>query len=143
MTIITGIITSLATILVALIAVQKDVRDILAPVLRRRRLPIVVVASSAERLDARRFVDKLRASGFRNVEFTHDAMAVLGARAVVLWKPSAAGASMAASAAERAPEAIIMVYSHDRVDGLRLSEQVLACNSQVRLLGDLAAVAGA
>lgn len=104
-----------------------------------RRFPIAILVTEEHDREARRFVVELRKAGFRDIQLTRSPATVLGRYAVVVWQP--AGTDGVEAVRTAAPQATILVYSHRRIEGLRLSEDILACNSKLRLTGDLSTLA--
>lgn len=141
MTTIIATIISLSTLAVSLTAAWQKLRKILGPLLDRRRFKIAIVVSEHLDEDARAFAAVLRRGQFQDVDLTRDPTACLGRSAVVLWHPSATSVqSLVDSCRDATPTATVLVVSHERLP-LRLSESLLATNSRMRLLGDLATLA--
>jgi hypothetical protein len=113
----------------------------LAPYLRRRSMPIVVVSGSAHDDAAAAFAAQLRVAGYRTVERTRLTSAIpASARAVVLWEPAAdLAAEIIDDARDAAPDAEVLVFSTQRLQVKPGS--ALISNSALRLRGDLADLA--
>ena len=141
MTEIIAFLTAIGGLAVAGTAAYLKLSAVLAPLSRRRRFPIAVVAFAEHDEAARDFLTTLRSRGFRNVELTRSISTVLGRRAIVLWQRGSMAPGDAVEAIDASPEGVVLVYQHGRVEGLQLSEHVLACNSLLRLAGDLATLA--
>lgn len=93
-------------------------REALSPLLSRRSLRVVIVATEEKQPEA---------AG--------------GAHAVVMWELGASDVPTALRAAAASPEAIMCVLTYDALQGLPRGPKWLLCNSPVRLRGDLAAIA--
>jgi hypothetical protein len=134
-------LTGVATTLGVLAPKLKAARDAIAPLLRRRKLKVVVLAER-ERIDAAEaFAKSLREGGYQDAQVTCVPHSVLGARAVVVWHPGVDAASgMCSTAADAAPSATQLVLTHERLT-LVLNEKRLLSNSEIRLRSDLAILA--
>lgn len=139
MTTFIALIAALAGLAVSSLAAYTKLSAAIRPLLRRRRFPIAILVTEEHDREARRFVVELRKAGFRDIQLTRSPATVLGRYAVVVWQP--AGTDGVEAVRTAAPQATILVYSHRRIEGLRLSEDILACNSKLRLTGDLSTLA--
>lgn len=137
---IASLVTALGAIVAALVAGYINLRKILAPFIRRRRFKVAIVVTEQRDREARAFAARLRENGFKNVELTRDPLSCLGRNAVVLWHPGDLAAAQCLGAKINAPDATVLALSHSRLK-IDLSERTVACNSQMRLMGDLAALA--
>jgi hypothetical protein len=115
-----------------------------APYLRRRALPISVVADEAHDEAAAKFVASLRQAGYRTVERTRVASRVpASARAVVIWAPEPDEAiGIIDDVRDSAPEAEVLVFSRARLPGPVMGLALIS-NSEIRLRMDLGSVSEA
>lgn len=116
-------------------------REALSPLLSRRSLRVVIVATEEKQPAAIAFANALRGRGYREVALTRVPEAAGGAHAVVMWELGASDVPTALRAAAASPEAIMCVLTYDALQGLPRGPKWLLCNSPVRLRGDLAAIA--
>jgi hypothetical protein len=136
-------ITALTTALAGLAVPLAKLWSALAPFLRRRGMPVVVVAGTTSDKDAAAFVASLRTAGYRTVERTRIASAVpASARAVVLWEPAPdLAGELIGDVRDASPDAEVLVFSTSRLP--IAPGAALISNSALRLRGDLADVAEA
>ena len=138
----TTITAALAVIPAAVAAYTKLTED-LRPLLQRRKLRVVILATTATLPGATAFASSLRSQGYREVAVTTVVEAAIGAQAVVAWEVGGSDVPSVIKASQVAPEATLLVLTYDALQGLPRGPKWLLCNSPVRLRGDLAAVAEA
>lgn len=130
------------------VAAQKF-RGAVAPLLRRRAFAVVVIHDLAHEGEAAAFAATLRSTGYRTV---HRAVvgeeprlvipSLLGARAVVLWRPTTGNAAdLLADVQAAATDATILIYTADRLPIPMGGDRHLIANSPLRLRGDLGVLA--
>lgn len=141
MTAMFGVIGGIAATVPALATAYVKGREALAPLLSRRSLRVVIVASEDKQTGAIAFANALRGRGYREVFVTRVPEAAAQAQAVVLWELGSADVANALRAAAVAPEATVCVLTYEALQGLPRGAKWLLCNSPVRLRGDLAAIA--
>lgn len=141
MSAVLGVVGGIAATVPALATAYIKGREALAPLLSRKSLRVVLVASEEKQAGAITFANALRSRGYGEVAVTRVPEAAAGAQAVVLWEIGVADVALAQRAAAVAPEASICVLTYDALQGLPRGPKWLLCNSPVRLRGDLAAIA--
>lgn len=151
-TTITVALTSAAAIAggaTACIAAIRGLRAAITPITKRAELRPVVFHRREREGEAVSFVASLRAAGYGQAcrivtgeTEAAEAAGLVGAGAVVLWRPRQEDidAIVLRLLPAVAPEAMVLIYTTERLT-LPLGERVLACNSPLRLRGDLAALA--
>ena len=130
------------------VAAQKF-KGAVAPLLRRRAFPVVVIHDPAHEREAAAFAATLRSTGYRHVhrvivgaEPRMVIPSLLDARAVVMWRPTTGDASqMLESLRAASPEAMILIYTTDRLPLAMGGDRHLLVNSTLRLRGDLGVLA--
>ena len=136
-------ITAALAVIPAAVAAYTKLTEVLRPLLQRRRLRVVILATTTTLPGATAFASSLRGQGYREVAVTTVVEAAIGAQAVVVWEATSAEVPAAIKASQVAPEATLLVLTYDALQGLPRGPKWLLCNSPVRLRGDLAAVAEA
>lgn len=136
-------ITAALAVIPAAVAAYTKLTEVLRPLLQRRRLRVVILATAATLPGATVFASSLRGQGYREVAVTTVVEAAIGAQAVVVWEATSAEVPAAIKASQVAAEATLLVLTYDAIQGLPRGPKWLLCNSPVRLRGDLAAVAEA
>lgn len=139
MTAMFGVIGGIAATIPAIATAYLKGREALAPLLSRRSLRVVLVASEDKQAAAVAFANALRSRGYREVCVTRVPEAAAQAQAVVMWETGDKDLILRAAAV--APEAMMCVLTYDPIQGLPRGPKWLLCNSPVRLRGDLAAIA--
>lgn len=134
-------VTAALAVIPAAVAAYHKLTEVLRPLLQRRRLRVVILATAATLPGATAFAGSLRGQGYREVAVTTVVEAAVGAQAVVVWEATSAEVPAAIKASHVAAEATLMVLTYDALQGLPRGPRWLLCNSPVRLRGDLAAVA--
>lgn len=136
-------ITAALAVIPAAVAAYHKLTEVLRPLLQRRRLRVVILATAPTLPGATAFASSLRGQGYREVAVTTVVEAAIGAQAVVVWEATSAEVPAAIKASQVAAEATLLVLTYDALQGLPRGPKWLLCNSPVRLRGDLAAVAEA
>jgi hypothetical protein len=134
-------VTAALAVIPAAVAAYHKLTEVLRPLLQRRRLRVVILATAATLPGATAFAGSLRCQGYREVAVTTVVEAAVGAQAVVAWEVAGADVPSVIKASQVAPEATLLVLTYDALQGLPRGPKWLLCNSPVRLRGDLAAVA--
>lgn len=136
-------ITAALAVIPAAVAAYTKLTEVLRPLLQRRKLRVVILATTATLPGATAFASSLRSQGYREVAVTTVVEAAIGAQAVVAWEVGGSDVPSVIKASQVAPEATLLVLTYDALQGLPRGPKWLLCNSPVRLRGDLAAVAEA
>lgn len=134
-------IAAALTVIPAAVAAYTKLTEVLRPLLQRRRLRVVILATAATLPGATAFASSLRGQGYREVAVTTVVEAAIGAQTVVVWEAISADVPAAIKASQVAAEATLLVLTYDALQGLPRGPKWLLCNSPVRLRGDLAAIA--
>lgn len=153
-TIITILTTGAALIggAATLLTQLRTLRGAIAPMTRRSKLRWCVLHHASGESDAKRLLASTASAGFAapsravigdDPRLAAGAVAAsgLGCRAVVLVRPSQAAVdAIVPLLREAAPDAVILIYTTDRLQ-IALGEHALLANSLLRLRGDLGVVA--
>ena len=134
-------VTAALAVIPTAVAAYTKLTEVLRPLLQRRKLRVVILATTATLPGATSFASSLRGQGYREVAVTTVVEAAIGAQAVVVWEATSAEVPGAIKASQVAAEATLLVLTYDALQGLPRGPKWLLCNSPVRLRGDLAAVA--
>ena len=140
---LTSTLTAICALVPLVVGAWLKLQEVLRPLLARRSLRLVVLATEAQDRDARAFLESLRKGGYRLSTMTRAGLSCTGQQAVVLWCPEAATAAATLTEVQAAaPDATVLLLTYDRLD-VRLGKQVLLSNSPLRLRADVQAVAEA
>lgn len=137
----TATITAALAVIPAAVAAYTKLTEVLRPLLQRRKLRVVVLATTATLPGATTFAGSLRGQGYREVAVTTVVEAAVGAQAVVVWEATSAEVPSAIKASQVAAETTVLILTYDALQGLPRGPRWLLCNSPIRLRGDLAAIA--
>lgn len=150
-TTITVALTSAAAIAggaTACITAIRSLRAAVRPLSARAGLRWAVFHGADREAEALAFVAGAKAAGYQaparvvlGLAAGSAAAGVVGARAVVLWRPKQEHVDVLLPILrEAAPDAVVMVYTTERL-AVALGERLLLANSTLRLRGDLGVVA--
>ena len=152
-TTITVALTSAAAIAggaTACITAIRGLRAAVRPLSARAGLQWAVFHGGTHEAEAISFITSAKAAGYRaparivmGQAAGAAAAGVVGAKAVVLWRPTQEHVDVLLPILrEAAPDAVVMVYTTERL-AVQLGERLLLANSALRLRGDLGVVAEA
>lgn len=124
------------------VAAYTQIMGVLRPLLRRRALRVIICPRESETARAISFAEQLRRDGYRSVTTTWSEVAMAGAQCVVVWLPEPETAAKLVATVQRvAPEAMVVIYTHERLHDVTFGERQMLVQSAVRLRSDLAAIA--